>query len=313
MLYSPLKFHQRRVSTVTTELATTVTIANEGDYSLVQPDTNDERLAELWITKPRRGNSPHTREQYARAWVQFRDAVGVPLQAVNYETLARWVNQLTGTDNTRKLKISAIKSLFSFAQNVGYIRVNPAIMIEAPTPKESKHVKVLSESEVHAMLAHTRHPRDRAIIRTLYSAGCRISELCALTWGDVVPTKDGKAVLVIHGKGGKQREAGVSAETYKALLALQKGAPSTAPVFVSSRGKAMDRTVVHRMLSKVAKAAGLDNKGISAHWFRHSHVSHGLARGGNPETIRRQVGHASLSTTTGYAHSSDTSADYLTV
>jgi integrase/recombinase XerD len=163
------------------------------------------------------------------------------------------------------------------------------------------------------MLACSRNPRDRALIRTLYSAGCRISELCALTWQDVVATKDGKAVLVIQGKGGKQREAGISAETYKALLALRKEGPSTVTVFVSRRGQAMDRTVVHRMLSKVAKAAGLDDKGISAHWFRHSHVSHGLARGGNPETIRRQVGHASLSTTTGYAHSSDTSADYLTV
>lgn len=298
---------------MTTELANPILIANAGDYSLVEADTGDERLAELWITKPRRGNSPHTRAQYRRAWQQFREAVGVPLQAVNYETLANWVEQLTGSDNTRKVKISAIKSLFSFAQKVGYLRVNPAVMIESPTPKQGKHARVLSESEIYALLAHTRNPRDRALIRTLYSAGCRISELCALTWQDVVATQEGKAVLMIQGKGGKAREAGISAETHAALLALRAGAAPTAPVFVSRRGKAIDRTVVHRMLGKAAKAAGLEGKGLSAHWFRHSHVSHGLARGGNPETIRRQVGHASLSTTTGYAHSSDTSADYLSV
>ncbi|KGB21154.1 Integrase [Acetobacter tropicalis] len=44
---------------------------------------------------------------------------------------------------------------------------------------------------------------------------------------------------------------------------------------------------------------------FSAHWLRHAHVSHSLDRGAHVHAVQRSVGHASLATTTRYAHVQD--------
>ena len=95
---------------------------NAGDYSMIGRDTNDDKLVELWAIKPRRSKSPNTVEQYRRQGKRFLAAVGKPLQAVKYDDLTAWQNGLTGSLNTQRLVVSAIKSLLSFAHETGYIR-----------------------------------------------------------------------------------------------------------------------------------------------------------------------------------------------
>ena len=70
------------------------------------------------------------------------------------------------------------------------------------------------------------------------------------------------------------------------------------------------RQLLRRIGKRAAEQAGI-RKPVSAHWLRHSHVSHALARGANPAAVQAQVGHASLATTTGYAHADRYSSDYL--
>ncbi len=296
-------------------METTITVIekpllyNSGDYAMLDSATDDGRLIAMWLAKKR---SPHTKAQYQRSWQQFSAYVGLSIQQITYNDLQQWAQSLAGAPNTIKTHIASIKSLFAFAQKTGYIRINPASMLDSVKTGDRKHTRILSEADIHAMITVTTKPRDKAIIRTLYSAGCRISELCALTWADVVPTTKGKATLMIMGKGEKQREAGISADTYSLLLELRQAAHDTAPVFPSKTGRHLLRNNVWAMIKDAAKTAGI-KKAPSPHWFRHSHVSHALARGANPEAIRQQVGHASLATTTGYAHSDETSADYLSV
>jgi integrase/recombinase XerD len=52
---------------------------------------------------------------------------------------------------------------------------------------------------------------------------------------------------------------------------------------------------------------------LSAHWFRHSHATHALKRGANVVDVQEQLGHSSLSVTTGYAHKQKSSADSLAI
>jgi integrase/recombinase XerD len=51
------------------------------------------------------------------------------------------------------------------------------------------------------------------------------------------------------------------------------------------------------------------------HWLRHAHVSHALDRGAPAHLVQQTVGHASLTTTSRYAHArpNDSSARYLAV
>jgi len=300
---------------VTTETAIlpASSLTNIGDYLAVPRQTDDDRIIYLWVHKPRKTSSTNTIDQYGRIAQSFREAIGLPLQAVTYADLAGWYEGLEGSANSRRTKVAAIKSLFSFCLEVGYLRANPAKLLGSPAQRDARHERVLSEAEVHAMIAAARTPRDKLIIRLLYASGCRVSELCALRWADVIPTTNNKAVLVIHGKGGKQREAGISAETYRALLTLRKEAKSTDPVFVSNRNRAITRTVINRMVAHAARAAGIDtnDRPVSPHWLRHSHATHAINRGANVKIVQEQLGHSSLAVTSRYAHASESSADYL--
>lgn len=284
---------------------------NAGDYQLIERTTDDDKLVLMWANKPRRSQSKHTIDQYMRQGIAFLDAVGKPLQAINYTDLAAWQTSLTGSLNTQRLKVNAIKSLFSFAHKVGYLRINPGVMVEAPQLEETKHRKMLSEEEVIKLVSSTLSARDRAILRVLYSSACRVSELITLRWQDVIEVNDGKAVLVIRGKGSKTREAGISASAYAAMRNIKPAfTEPTDYVFLSNRRRQMDRTTVNHLFKKLSALVGKD---ISPHWFRHSHVSHALARGANPVDVQEQAGHSSLQVTTSYAHKTKASSDYLVI
>jgi site-specific recombinase XerD len=43
----------------------------------------------------------------------------------------------------------------------------------------------------------------------------------------------------------------------------------------------------------------------SPHWMRHSHASHALARGAESTTVRDNLRHASIATTSMYLHSDE--------
>jgi integrase/recombinase XerD len=274
---------------------------------LVPAGTTDAQLVGMWIERENR--SPHTVAQYSRVARQFFETVGKPLSMVNYADLAAWAKSIEGTPATKRTKVSAIKSLFGFAARLGYLRLDPAAPLQSPKVADRKHRKTLSEEEVIALVRAAGNARDAALLRTLYSSGSRVSELIGLTWEDVLPTTDGRAELQIFGKGGKSRRAGISPATYSALLAIRGEARPADPVFRSNRGGKMDRTVIHRMIQRVAKGAGIDH--VSAHWLRHSHATHALRRGANPADLQEQLGHSSLAVTTGYAHRERSTADVL--
>lgn len=278
-------------------------LVNTGDYAQLEAHTNDAALVELWATWPRQANSKLTSAHYRRAGQRLLQAIGKPLQAITAPDLKAWAEGLDGLDNTRRTAIMIMRSLFSFALKTGYIRVNPAIMIAAPTTKNAIHERTLTQQEVLMLMAHAKPGRDQTLIRCLYSSGARISELVALQWKDVEPTKDG-AILHLMGKGGKQRASGISKDTYAALLAVRK--PGIDLVFDC------DRTTAHRAIKAAAKKAGI-TKPVSPHWFRHSHASHSIANGASVVAVKDQLGHASLQTTTIYAHSDESSSKYLAV
>jgi len=278
---------------------------------MIAGNTNDHALVELWATKPRRGKSENTKQQYLRQGLRFLDEVGKPLQDIRYDDLSAWQNSIAGAINTRRLRVNAIRSLLSFAYESGYIRVNPGVMLEPEQPEDTKHRKTLTEAEVITLANHKGlSPRDRAIVMVMYSSGCRVTELCNMRWQDVTPTTNGKAEIVIRGKGGKTRKSGISAGAYASMLAIKpEGATGQDYVFTTANGR-MDRTTVNHLFGKLSEVI---ERNISPHWMRHSHITHALQRGGNAVDVQEQVGHSSLAVTTGYAHSTQHSRDYLSI
>ena len=68
----------------------------------------------------------------------------------------------------------------------------------------------------------------------------------------------------------------------------------------------------HKLLKKAITKAGL-SKDISWHWFRHSCASHSLKNGASLESVRRKLGHSSISITNTYIHDDEDASLFLDI
>lgn len=171
----------------------------------------------------------------------------------------------------------------------------------------------MAERDVLRMVHLETDPRNHAILRLLYGGGLRISEICGLRWRDMVACDDAGQVTVF-GKGGKTRTVLLPVAMWLALAPLRNAWAADQPVFRSAKGGPLDPSQVHRIVKAAAARAGL-SPSVSAHWLRHARVSHALDRGAPAHLVQHTVGHASLATTSRYAHArpNDSSARYLAV
>lgn len=164
------------------------------------------------------------------------------------------------------------------------------------------------------LLALEAHSRNQVLLKLLYAAGLRVSEACALTWRDLQP-RDAGGQVTVYGKGGKTRAIVLPSGIWNDLLGLRGEADGNAPVFPSrKKGGNLSEVQVWRIVRAAAKRAGIEGA-VSPHWLRHAHASHALDRGAPPHLVQATLGHASLGTTSRYAHArpTDSSARYLAV
>lgn len=87
----------------------------------------------------------------------------------------------------------------------------------------------MGEADVQRMLALETDARNAAMLRLVYCAGLRISEVCSLSWRDLV-VRDDAGQATIYGKGGKTRVVLLPSTVWRALVALRGDAGQDAPV-----------------------------------------------------------------------------------
>jgi hypothetical protein len=192
-----------------------------------------------------------------------------------------------------------------------YIATNPAAELLLPSYENRLAERIGPEDEVAQMLAAEATERDSLLLRLLYGAGLRVSELCGLRWRNV--RQHGKAgQITVFGKGGKTRSITLNGELIANLYRFRAGASAELPVFSSRSGKPLDRGRVRIIVRTAAEQAGLDAP-ISPHWLRHAHASHALDHGAPIHLVQATLGHSSVATTSAYLHArpGDSSARFL--
>ncbi|NNK15797.1 MAG: tyrosine-type recombinase/integrase, partial [Sulfitobacter sp.] len=125
--------------------------------------------------------------------------------------------------STRARRLSAIKQLYRFAFEEGLREDNPAIQISGPG-QDKRLPKILSEEEVDRLLEAARASgrnqtdqlRNTCLMELLYATGMRVSELVSLP---IAATRGDPRLLLIMGKGGKERMVPLSPPAREALSA----------------------------------------------------------------------------------------------
>jgi site-specific recombinase XerD len=152
--------------------------------------------------------------------------------------------------------------------------------------------------------------RMRGLIVVLWRAGLRINEALTLAETDLEPRR--AAILVRHGKGGKQREVGMDDWGWEHLQPWihRRVELSVGPPFCVTEGQTQGRvwsqTDARAELRRLGAAAGVRRR-FAPHQLRHADAVE-MAREGVPlPVIQRQLGHAHLGVTSTYLQGIDTS------
>ncbi|NPD67281.1 tyrosine-type recombinase/integrase [Lichenicola cladoniae] len=262
------------------------------------PQVRDDMLIRMWL----HGRTPNTVTAYAADANSFLQFAGRPLAEIGLADLQRWAENLSEqAPASRARRLAVVKSLLSFALKLGYLQIDPGRMLRIEKPAITSGDHLLSPADVLRMIGMEPDLRARTMLRLVYACGLRASEACGLRWRDMTGTDKKGGQANILGKGSKLRTALIPADLWRDLAALTPAVRPDSPVVPGRHGGAMDRQALHRLVKRAVRRAGVNPK-ASSHWLRHSATSHAIAGGCDIQTVRERLGHASLATTTRYAH-----------
>jgi len=271
-----------------------------------------------------KGQSPHTVKAYGRdlsAFTEFCDR--------HYDGRWKWssVDRLgmrgfLGELQRRGLsKRSAARSLSAVRTFYRYLQLHhgvanaaaraakvPRIDKRLPSYLDREHTERLFEwAEGRAAGDELGPTRDLAMLELFYSTGIRLSELSGMNLEDMDLLSDQAKV---RGKGRKERIVPLGSRAVLALrrylnlreeLVSRVGGDRRA-VFVTRRGRRMAPRAVQRAVHAMFDAVG--GEGLRVHSLRHTFATHMLDAGADLRAVQELLGHASLSTTQVYTHTS---------
>lgn len=271
--------------------------------------------------------SPHTVAAYRdtfRLLLAFaRDRTGrqpaeLQLTDLDASLVGAFLDHLqTGRGNsvrTRNARLAAVHSLFRYASLRHPDSADVIAHVLAIPPKRADRILItyLTEPEAAALLAAPGHAtrtgrRDYAMLTLAVQTGLRVSELTALTAGDV-HLAAGPHVSC-HGKGRKQRITPLTPATIAVLRGwLDEHRPEPgSPLFPARHGGHLSRDAVEQRLALHAKTASaaclsLQGKRLSPHTLRHTAAMRLLAAGVDITVIALWLGHENTATTQIYIH-----------
>jgi integrase/recombinase XerC len=267
--------------------------------------------------------SPHTVKAYARDLEAFTEFCHRHYGDWSWETVDRLgLRGFLGEMQRRGLSkrsaaraLSAVRSLYRFLQEhhgvanrIARAAKVPKLDKRLPTYLDRKQTDTLFEwAESRAGGDELGPTRDLAILELFYSTGIRLSELSGMNLEDLDLLSD---QVKVRGKGRKERIVPVGSRAVLALrrylnlretlVARVRG--DRRAVFLSRRGKRLAPRGIQRVVHRMFDAIGCD--GLRVHSLRHTFATHMLDAGADLRAVQELLGHASLSTTQVYTHTS---------
>ena len=236
------------------------------------------------------------------------------LEEVNYALIRSWIVELSDSKiaaSSINRKMASLKSFYKFLLKTKQIDSNPFVKHKSlKTPKQvqipfsEKEINTLFE--IHFLEADFESIRNRLVIELLYTTGMRRAELINL---DIHAIDFYSNTIKVLGKRNKERIIPLIASTSEVIkLYLTKrkeliiiNVPEK--LILSKKGNKISETFVYRLINDYF--SGISEKvKRSPHVLRHSFATHLLNNGADLNSVKELLGHASLSSTQIYTHSS---------
>jgi len=265
-----------------------------------------------------RNDSPHTIKAYQRdvsafaAFCAGHYGAGWSWRGVDRQAVRAFLGDMSRRGLAKRSAaraLSAVRAFYRFLNKTGRAETNPARAARSPKLGRTLPVhldrreieELFSAAQARAAGGGLAGARDLAMLELFYSTGMRLSELAGLRDGDVDLVSD---QVKVRGKGRKERILPVGRPASVALRGYLRRRGDGAPaLFVNHRGGALSprgvQLALRRLFLTLARGTALH-----VHALRHSFATHLLDAGADLRAVQELLGHASLSTTQVYTHTS---------
>ncbi len=211
-------------------------------------------------------------------------------------------------------KLAAIRAFFRHLRREGEVPANPAREVRGPKLDRTLpgHMGVREMEELFRWTEARAAQRNDltttrllAVLEMFYGSGLRLAELGSLNTGSVYLDR---LQLRVLGKGREERIVPVTDSAAKAVRnylprRAEVVAPGCPALFVGRHGNRLsNRYIQHTVRMAIRRFASAAD--LSVHSLRHTFATHLLDAGADLMAVKELLGHASLSTTQIYAHTS---------
>ena len=144
--------------------------------------------------------------------------------------------------------------------------------------------------------------RNYVILLTFLDTGIRLSELLSLTLKDI---NLNKRSLLIHGKGGKDREVYMGktlTKEFNKWIKKRGYFPYEDKVFITRQGYGLKKRGLSQIIERLAGKAPIQGVRCSAHTLRHTFATNFIRNGGDVFSLQKILGHSDIQTCMIYVH-----------
>lgn len=276
------------------------------DIVPADPNDNANLLQRFAVAKAVAGRSKKTIAQYIGALNKFLRIVPKNLLDVTADDFRTYLAHRMIDDGRQGITLvnerCFISTFYDWAVSAELIVRNPIKTVD-PIKVAKQPKQAFSELEIEKLRAACKTLKEKAIIETLLSTACRISELMSIRTCDIDGTR-----IMVKGKGNKYGQVYINSKAAYAIEAYINSRTDNNPYLFPGRSGEATSASVQKTLKAIGERAGVSN--VHPHRFRRTAATMALRHGMSIEMVSKMLRHEKLQTTMIYLDLDDRELQY---
>ena len=270
----------------------------------------------IYYLKFEKRYSKHTNNAYKTDLNQFKNYLLTTyeesIENASGEMIRSWMMYLISASYSKRTlnrKLSSLRQFYKYLLRGNILLSDPMLRITS-LKIDKKIPSFISRQEMEYLLDQVTYPddylgrRDKEIIEMFYNTGIRLSELIGLKIQDI---DFSQSQLKVFGKRSKERIIPLlpsHSNSLKEYIRLKtKKFKESNYLFTTNSGDILYAKFVYRLVNSYLQGVTSVLK-KSPHVIRHAFATHMINAGADLNAVKEILGHASLTSTQIYTHSS---------